>query len=125
MHELSIATSIMEIVLGQLNQSGIDSPVEKVTFLAGKMHAIVPDSLRFHFDVVKKDHPLTQNAELVIEELPVVARCPGCDQSYTLDEPAFVCPECGTPMRVEGGSEMRVDSIEVEDGPDERNESRD
>lgn len=113
MHELSIATSILDIVEEQLVKSDVNSPVEKIHFIAGKMHAIIPDSLTFHFDVVKKDRRLMKDALLVIKEVNVKIRCPSCQREERLSEPVFICQECGGPVAVIEGQEMRVESIDV------------
>ncbi len=113
MHELSIASSIIDIVNKQLVQSEVNTAVENVTFVAGKMHAIIPDSLTFHFDVLKRDYELLKDAELIVENLDVIVKCPECGFELKLEEPIFVCQKCASPVEIISGSEMRVDSIEV------------
>ena len=115
MHELSIATSILDIVRGELEKTGTDARVERIVFLAGAIHAVIPDALTFHFDVVKKDYPQTKRALLEIRRIPVVTRCPSCGRVDHPEEPSFVCDECKSPVLVEEGEELRVESIDVED----------
>ena len=78
MHEMGIALQIAEIATASIPKDAGDVRVEKINLKIGKLAAVVPDSLRFCFDVAIKDTPLA-GAELVIEELPVVARCKDCD----------------------------------------------
>ncbi len=115
MHELSIASSIIETVLKHLAANPVEERIEKVHFLAGKMHAIIPESLSFHFDVLKKDHPLLEQCLLIVEGIPVVLRCRSCGKEWQPDQPFFQCELCGSAVDVVSGMEMRVDSIEVEE----------
>lgn len=116
MHELSIASSIIDIVKQQLEASGVgDSKVEKIVFLAGAIHAVIPDALTFHFDVVKKDHPPLVDTFLEIQKIPVKTWCPGCGREDQPTEPSFICDECHSPLVIREGEELRVESIEVED----------
>jgi Zn finger protein HypA/HybF involved in hydrogenase expression len=48
--------------------------VERINLKVGKLAAVVPDSLKFCFEVAAKNTPL-EGAILHIEEIPVTARC--------------------------------------------------
>ena len=99
MHEMGIALQIMR--------------VEKINLKIGKLAAVVPDSLRFCFDVAIKDTPL-DGAELVIQELPVTARCKDCDIHWTINSPAFTCENCHSgSLEILSGRELDIESIEI------------
>jgi hydrogenase nickel incorporation protein HypA/HybF len=115
MHEHSIAMSIIKITEDEMTKQSIHEPVEKITFLAGVMHAVIPDSLQFHFDIARRDYPLLKNTVLEIVKIPVHVECPNCGREETLDEAVFICSECSTPVIVKSGQELRVDSIEFAD----------
>jgi hydrogenase nickel incorporation protein HypB len=72
MHEMGIALQIIEIATASIPADAGPVRVEKINLKIGKLAAVVPDSLRFCFDVAVKDTPL-DGARLAIEELPVVA----------------------------------------------------
>jgi len=75
--------------------------------------AVVPESLRFCFDVVVKD-TLLAGAQLVIEEVPVVARCKDCNAQWTIDAPVFICKTCQSgSLEILSGRELDIESIEV------------
>ena len=79
------------------------------------MSAVVPQSLRFCFEVARRDTPL-DGAELHIEEIPVQARCRSCDRQWTVDEPVFRCPGCaGTALEIVSGRELDIQSIELQE----------
>jgi hydrogenase nickel incorporation protein HypA/HybF len=115
MHELGIAQNIVEIVTKELESHSLKKRVERIIFKTGKMNMVLPDSLTFHFDILKEDHFLLKDAVLEIEEIPAVARCHSCDRSFPLDRPFFICPDCNGPAAIESGDQMWIESIFVED----------
>ena len=113
MHELGIAINIVRIVERELAGRGITAPVERVGVRVGKLHAVIPDSLAFHFGVARRDSPQLAGAELSIEQVPVIARCDRCNIEEPLAAPIFACERCGNPVRLIEGEEMVVTSITV------------
>ena len=113
MHEMGIALQIIEIATDSIPADAGDVRVEKINLKIGKLAAVVPDSLRFCFDVAIKDTPL-DGAELVIQELPVMARCKDCDTHWTIDSPAFTCENCNSgSLEILSGRELDIESIEI------------
>jgi hydrogenase nickel insertion protein HypA len=115
MHEMSIAHNIIEIVNDELTTRGIYTSVEKVVFKAGKMNAIIPDSLLFHFNVLKREFQSLKDAVLEIDEVPIIVLCSHCNKSFTIHEPLFLCSECGNSVSIKSGQEMWIESILIED----------
>ena len=113
MHEMGIAMQIVEIATASLPANLGEARVTAVNLKIGKLAAVVPESLRFCFDVVVKDTLLT-GAKLVIEEVPVVARCKDCNAQWTIDEPVFICKTCQSgSLEILSGRELDIESIEV------------
>jgi hydrogenase nickel incorporation protein HypA/HybF len=113
MHEMGIALQIVEIATASLPANLGEARVTAVNLKIGKLAAVVPDSLRFCFDVAVKDTPLA-DAKLVIEEVPVVARCKDCNARWTIDEPVFICKTCQSgSLEILSGRELDIESIEV------------
>lgn len=113
MHEMGIALQIIEIATASIPAELGSPKVEKVNLKIGKLAAVVPDSLRFCFDIATRDTPLA-GAELAIEETPVVARCKACSERWTIDEPAFACRACGSgALEILSGRELDIVSIEI------------
>lgn len=114
MHEMGIAAQIVEISVSSIPDSYENVRVESIHLKIGKLTAIVPDSLRFCFEIVAKDTPLS-GAILNIEEIPIVARCLSCDYQWTINEPVFVCGKCQSGnIDVVSGRELDIVSIEIE-----------
>jgi hydrogenase nickel incorporation protein HypA/HybF len=117
MHEMGIAMQIVEIATASIPEHLKNSRVQGVYLKIGKLSSVVPDSLRFCFDIVSKDSAIA-GAVLYIEEIPVTARCKSCENHWTIDGPAFSCPRCGSgTIDLTSGQELDISSIELEDEP--------
>lgn len=113
MHEMGIALQIVEIAVGSLPADLGEARVAAINLKIGKLAAVVPESLRFCFDVAIKD-TLLAGAKLVIEEMPVVARCKDCQARWTIDQPVFICQTCESgSLEILSGRELDIESIEV------------
>jgi hydrogenase nickel incorporation protein HypA/HybF len=112
---MGIAMQIIEIATNAIPDDAKNSQVERVNVKIGKLSAVVPDSLKFCFDIVIKDTPLS-GAEIVIEEIPVTARCNGCQTEWTIAEAVFSCPKCDNgDIIILTGQELHIESIEIAD----------
>ncbi|MGD9172682.1 MAG: hydrogenase maturation nickel metallochaperone HypA [Desulfobacterales bacterium] len=113
MHEMGIALQIADIATASLPADLGEARVVAVNLKIGKLAAVVPDSLRFCFEVAIKDTPLA-GAKLAIEEIPVVAQCNDCGAHWTIDAPVFVCQRCQSgSLEILSGRELDIESIEV------------
>ena len=115
MHEMGLAQQIIDIATASIPPDMRSARVERVNLKIGKLSAVVPESLRFCFEIVSKDTPLA-GAELAIEETPVVARCKDCDARWTIAEPVFTCQTCNSgALEILSGRELDIVSIEIAD----------
>ena len=89
MHEMGIAMQIVEISTASIPADLAGAQVEKVNVKIGNLSAVVPESLRFCFQIASQDTPLSK-ASLNIDEIPIVIRCSDCNIKWTIDEP-FLC----------------------------------
>ena len=113
MHEMGIAMQIIEIATASIPQSIPISRVERVHLTIGKLAAVVPESLRFCFEIAAKETPL-DGAELVIAEIPVKARCKICRREWIITEPVFKCVACDSgQIEILSGRELNIESIEI------------
>jgi hydrogenase nickel incorporation protein HypA/HybF len=114
-HEVGIARTILEMAERELADRGVSDEVERIVFSAGRLNAVIPEILVFNFDVLKRDFPRFAGALLEVEETPIRARCRACAKGFEIDEPLFVCPDCGSPAAVESGREMILQRIVIRD----------
>jgi hydrogenase nickel incorporation protein HypA/HybF len=113
MHEMGIAMQIIEIATASIPADIKGARVQRVNLKVGKLAAIIPESLRFCFEIASKDTPLS-GAELAIEEIPVLARCNNCRFQWTINEPVFLCRKCKSgSIQVIAGRELDIESIEL------------
>lgn len=108
MHELSITQSVVDAVVEKMDGATVTS----VRLEIGKLSGVVPDSVRFCFDVICAGTAL-EGAELDIVETPGSARCRDCESEFQLDDMIRLCP-CGSAnVEVLGGQQLRIKSVEV------------
>lgn len=123
MHEMGIAMEIMEIAQSAIPAEMKGTPVAKVNLAIGKLAAVVPDSLRFCFEIAAKDTAL-EGAELVIDDIPVEAYCKDCHNRWQIDTAVFKCPQCESgALDILSGRELDIVSIEMAD-PDSQPDSQ-
>ena len=116
MHEMGIALQIVEIATASLPPDLGEARVAAVNLKIGKLAAVVPESLRFCFEIAAKDTPL-QGARLSIEELPGVAKCNGCGTQWTISGLSFRCKKCQSgSIEIISGRELDIQSIEIAEG---------
>lgn len=115
MHEMSIAQSLLEIVLEEGRKHHLVQ-VKVIRLQVGALAAVVPESLTFCFGMLSQE-TVAAGAALEIETLPVVARCAACKTLFEVENQMFLCPECGEPtIDLVSGRELSVMSIEGETG---------
>ena len=136
MHELSIASAIVDTALRHAN----DRRVTRVDVQVGALRQVVPDSLAFYFAIVARD-TACEGARLELELDGAWLRCPTCGHEWdpapapvesgastaarlgyaSLGHeelapvlPAFRCPACErAETEVVRGGELEVESIEI------------
>jgi hydrogenase nickel incorporation protein HypA/HybF len=113
MHELSITEGILSIALGAAGGRRITA----VNLVIGDLSSFVDDSVQFYFDILSKGTP-AESAVLNFQRLPATATCSACGLVFGVQAPLVPeCPQCGSVhLAITGGRELRVESIEVDDG---------
>lgn len=116
MHELAIAQSLLAIITEEMAKHGKETLLT-VKVRHGRLSAVVPEALETAFAVLTADSRLA-TAKLVMEEMPVVLRCPGCGREFSPEgSSAFApCPGCGEELghTVLSGRELYIEYLELE-----------
>ncbi|MGW0997820.1 hydrogenase maturation nickel metallochaperone HypA [Streptomyces sp. NPDC002523] len=112
MHELSIATAIVEQAEEIARADGAGD-VASVTVRVGELAGVVPDALQFAFDVARDGTALTA-ARLVVEQVPAQAWCAECAEEFAVGMPPFFwCPRCDLPSQdLRSGRELEITGVE-------------
>ena len=113
MHEMSIAENIKEIITETL--ADLEAPkLKSVTVQVGELTAVIPDSLRFCFEIAIEETPF-KGAKLKIVEQPIMGECTQCAEKFKILNFTFLCPNCqSSQVKVTGGQELSVTELEVE-----------
>jgi len=115
MHELALAQQMLHTVVEVAEKNG-GHPIVSALLDIGAMTHVEPETLSFAFEAVAKDS-LAEGCELVIRRIPLTAECPHCSWQGEVDGAG--CPTCdGVGLRVITGREIRLVSIDVDDGKD-------
>lgn len=108
MHELSIANAIVEACAERAS----GSRVIRVRLEIGRLSGVLPDAVRFSFDVCARD-TVVEGAALEIVETTGRAVCRDCDSEVTLVRLVGRCG-CGSAnLRVIAGEELKVKEMEL------------
>jgi hydrogenase nickel incorporation protein HypA/HybF len=111
MHELGITQNIVAIV----SEHARGAPVKRVTLEIGKLSAIMPDAVRFCFDICCQGTVL-EGATLEILEIPGLGKCRHCGTEVSLDQPFGICPACNSiELNILQGEELNIKEMEVEE----------
>jgi len=114
MHELGIATSILECVQAEA-QRHPDSRITKVGVRIGELSGVDRDALQFGFEVLVKDtewEPLV----LELEYVPRMQRCSKCAYEFRMTDFDPQCPLCGEFLTLcISGEELDIAYLEVDE----------
>ena len=110
MHELGITQNIVSIVVEYAN----GKKVQRVVVEIGKLSAIMPDAVKFCFDICSQGTVL-ETAKLEIIETPGLAVCRQCGTKILLEKPFGKCNCGGTQLDLIAGEELKIKEIEVEE----------
>ena len=111
MHELSLAESVVRIA----SRHAAGRPVARVEVKVGYLRQVVPEALRFAFELVAVGTEV-EGAELVLVEVPAAGRCRRCGAESELPGFPLRCAACGgLDLELLRGEELLVDALELED----------
>jgi len=114
MHELGIATSILECVQAEAARRP-NGRITKVGVKVGELAGVDPDALQFGFEVLVKDTEWEPLA-LELEYVPRMQRCPKCAYDFQMTEFDPRCPLCGEySTECISGEELDIAYMEVEE----------
>lgn len=111
MHELAIATSVLQRVLEHAD----GRRVTQVQLKIGHLRQVVPSSLEFNWELVTKG-TVADGATLGIESIEAIGACRACGEETAQEGFPFRCRKCGSfELEVIGGDELLIDWLEVDD----------
>ncbi len=116
MHETAIVSGLMRILEERATAHGVEH-ITRVTIKVGRLRAVEPKQLRACFEMFAEG-TRADAAELVIDEVPVRARCKACGTEFEVPRYRFECPGCGGgDVDVISGQELYIESFEAGSAP--------
>jgi len=132
MHELSMATQIVENVLEEAKRHDAKK-VAEVHLVIGKMTFLGVDQVRFSYGILVKD-TIMEDSKLIIKEQDGVIECPSCgfkgavpiddDPAYHVPVPSLRCPKCGEATKIVEGKECTIESIRILKQQEDKNDCK-
>jgi hydrogenase nickel incorporation protein HypA/HybF len=107
-HELAIAEEIIAIVADRTAGARVGRIVVEI----GRLCAVVPDAMRFCFDLATEG-TVAEGARLEIVETPGLGRCRACGAQVVLERPFGRCACGGTDLEWLAGEELRIKEVEL------------
>jgi hydrogenase nickel incorporation protein HypA/HybF len=108
MHELSVTQSVVDAAIAH----AAGARVVSVNLVVGRLSGVVPDAMRFCFELLTEG-TLLHGARLAIEEPAGLAHCDACDSEFTLADLVLLCPCGSADVRILAGRELSITSLEV------------
>ena len=108
MHELALSETVVEMVRERLGEAR----VVRVRLQIGCLMAVVPDALRFCFDVCTESTPL-DGAVLEIEERDAEGKCRSCGAQFSVKSPLPLCACGSADIALAGGDQLCIQEVEV------------
>ena len=112
MHEGSIVKSLFDIA-SKIKEDEKLIEIQTVKVVIGKFHQIVDEVFLMYFDLMKKEYKGFENAELIMEEKDVIVKCKKCNETFTIEDPIFICPKCESfDTEIIQGNELHIETME-------------
>jgi hydrogenase nickel incorporation protein HypA/HybF len=113
MHELSVCQGLMRQVQKVAVENSARS-VEKILLRVGGLSGLEPSLLQHAFEIARAG-TIAAEAELEIEEGPIVVKCQECGASSAAKINRLICQYCGEwRVNVVEGEELLLLSVEIE-----------
>lgn len=115
MHEMSILTNVMDVVLKYAKDNNA-SEVVSVTLVVGELRDVVDELMESCFQFLCRN-TIAKDATLHMEKVPLKVQCNQCRLVFPADikrPETLVCPDCGSKqLHIHSGREFLIKSIEI------------
>lgn len=112
MHEVSIMTEALRMAVDAAQSAGA-CRVLKLRLRIGSLSGVVPESLRFAFDIVCRG-TIAEGANLEIEVVPAACWCMTCQAEFECADFYNECPRCHSVSdELRRGREMEIGDVEM------------
>jgi hydrogenase nickel incorporation protein HypA/HybF len=117
MHELRIATEIIETIQAEMNRRRLER-IGEIGLAIGALSGVDPEALSFAFEASVTGTSL-ENSRMNIDFIPVEGRCLECHNEFSVYDLCFVCPKCGSgKLDIIRGQELNIVWLKTDDRDD-------
>jgi hydrogenase nickel incorporation protein HypA/HybF len=111
---MSVATELYRVCRSELRARGGER-LDEVRIAVGELSAIEPELLAFAWQALVEGGP-DAGARLEIEWHPARQRCPACGEVAQRQPGSWLrlCPDCESPLHLEGGHELDILTLAFE-----------
>lgn len=118
MHEASIVQELLTTAEQEVRRSGGTGRIVRLGLTVGRLSGAHPEALRFAFEILSEG-TLAEGASLEICQTQAVCRCRSCGAQTQVEDIFALCCKCGSAdVSIEGGRELLLDTIDVEEKRD-------
>ena len=112
MHEVSIMTEALRMAMDAAKSAGA-TRVLKLRLRIGSLSGVVPEALRFAFDMVVQG-TMAEGATLEIETVPAACWCVNCQAEFECENFFNECPRChDVSGELRRGRELEIADVET------------
>lgn len=112
-HELAVTQHILDIVTDHAQKAGA-TRVTDIHIVIGDLSSVVDDSVQMYWGILTEGS-MAAGSKLHFKRIPAQMHCKDCEKDYSPSKGELLCPTCGgANVKVTGGDDFRLDSIEVE-----------
>jgi hydrogenase nickel incorporation protein HypA/HybF len=112
MHEVSLMEEAVRVAVEAARESG-GSRILKLRLRIGTMSGVVPEAMRFAFDVICRN-TMAAGAALEIETVPATSWCAVCEREFPQADFLNECPTChNLSGELRRGRELEIAAVEV------------
>ncbi|MDX2273481.1 MAG: hydrogenase maturation nickel metallochaperone HypA [Cyanobacteriota bacterium] len=115
MHETDMTRALIVTVKDWMEAQSQPIRITHVHLIVGQFTCVEPVSLQFSY-YHQTIGTFLEGSQLVIQEVPLVAFCHPCQQTYLPQIGSrYACPSCGSAMEdIRSGRELKIDRIEYQ-----------
>lgn len=112
MHEVSIMEEAMQMAVQAAKAAG-GRRIVKLQLRIGTMSGVVPEAMRFAFDVVCRN-TMAEGATLEMDAVPATCWCAVCEREFPQADLLNECPVChNLSGELRRGRELEIAAVEI------------
>ena len=112
MHEATLAENIINLAL-KIAEENHAEKISAVGLKIGDMAGVEIEALNLSFEVLTRG-TAAENAKLLVEKIPIRAKCNKCEKTFSPKNFNFFCPECDGILILQSGRELLIDFVDCE-----------